>query len=168
MSERSSDRNIKYGFEDSGTFFVPGIPVAKGSARAFYNKKAGKAFAVQTNAAKQKPWASMISVTAQEYFKTPFDKDVPVVLTLEFLTSRPRSHYRTGKIKNLLRPDAPDWNLTKRPGDLDKLERCVLDALTGIVYVDDAQVCIINSRKRYSDSTKTGVNIAVEIIQKDE
>ena len=34
-----------------------------------------------------------------------------------------------------------------RPPDLDKLQRAVLDALTGIVYVDDAQVVEIEAGK---------------------
>lgn len=38
---------------------------------------------------------------------------------------------------------------TTRP-DLDKLTRGILDALTGIVYVDDAQVIALNVHKSYA------------------
>ena len=48
------------------TLFVPGIPVAKGSARAFYRKGMAHPVVVQDNAARQKPWASLISLTAEQ------------------------------------------------------------------------------------------------------
>mgnify|MGYP001154407707 CR=1 FL=1 len=48
------------------SLFVPGVPVPKGSAKAFYNRQAGKIVTMQTNRDKQKPWASMISYRAQE------------------------------------------------------------------------------------------------------
>jgi len=40
--------------------------------------------------------------------------------------------------------------VTRGAGDLDKLSRAVLDALTGIAYVDDSQVVDLRARKRYA------------------
>ncbi len=38
---------------------------------------------------------------------------------------------------------------------------CVKDALTGVVYGDDSQVCIVTCAKKYSD--KPGVTISVKL-----
>lgn len=37
----------------------------------------------------------------------------------------------------------------KKP-DLDNIAKCVCDALNGVAYKDDAQVCSLNVKKRYS------------------
>lgn len=134
------------------TFFVPGIPVPKGSAKAFFRKGMRFPVVIQDNAAKQKPWANIISQTAHAHCSQPFAK--AVFLTLEFHMPRPKAHYRKN---GDLRPDAPDLH-TKKP-DLDKLLRCVKDALSGIAYRDDAQVYGVNTMKRYG--TKPGVNVHI-------
>ena len=66
------------------TFFVPGTPVAKGSAKAFYNKKAKRAFVVQDNSERQKPWASLISLKAEEAGLKPVN--VPIILRTDLRT----------------------------------------------------------------------------------
>ncbi len=45
--------------------------------------------------------------------------------------------------------------------DLDKLCRAVLDALEGIAYTDDGQVCRITADKRYARHDDPGVLIQV-------
>ena len=44
--------------------------------------------------------------------------------------------------------------------DLDKLIRAVLDGLTGVAYVDDAQVTLISASKSYG--SVEGVWITIE------
>lgn len=139
------------------TFFVPGIPVAKGSGRAFFNKGMKRPIVVQDNAARQKPWASAISYFAQEAGTTILDG--PVSLRLLFVMPRPKSHYRTGMNAHLLKPNAPGWH-TSTP-DLDKLIRCVKDALTNIAWKDDRQVCEMHDlAKIYGD--RPGVQITIK------
>lgn len=46
--------------------------------------------------------------------------------------------------------------------DLDKLVRAVLDALTGVLYVDDKQVTRINCRKVYG-ADKSGLVVTAEM-----
>ena len=46
----------------------------------------------------------------------------------------------------------------KKP-DLDNAEKQVLDAMNGIVYLDDAQITWIASSKRYSDNPRTEILI---------
>ena len=137
------------------SFFVPGTPVAKGSAKAFYNRNARKIVTMQDNGDKQKPWASMISYCAQEKgFKV---SSGGFMIYLMFRMPRPKSHYGTGKNSSKLKDNAPDWH-TGKP-DLDKLVRCVKDALTGIVWKDDSQVSFLSAGKIYSE--KPGVKIEV-------
>jgi len=71
----------------------------------------------------------------------------PVKLLLTFVFSRPKAHYRTGRYADEMRSDAPEWH-THKP-DIENCAKAVLDALTGIVYRDDSQVCSLHITKRY-------------------
>jgi len=86
----------------------------------------------------------------------------PVSAHLEFRFPRPKSHYRGGKIDpDRLRKDASSF-VIRRP-DLDKLCRAVLDALTGVVWVDDALIAQLAAVKCYDDAP--GVLIVVSSAQ---
>lgn len=67
----------------------------------------------------------------------------PVAMELDFFMLKPRTVKR----------DMPTV-----PPDLDKLIRAVLDSLTGIVYLDDAQVVEIHSSKSYGEP---GLNLKI-------
>lgn len=123
-------------------FTVPGIPVPKGSARAFVNKRTGKAIVMQTNREKQKPWASMISFMAEQAGVRPHSG--PVLVAMQFRFPRPKAHYNS---KGELKPKAGIYHNTKP--DVDKLVRCVFDALTGIAWKDDSQAHITSAVKAY-------------------
>jgi crossover junction endodeoxyribonuclease RusA len=45
--------------------------------------------------------------------------------------------------------------------DADKLERAVLDALTGLVYDDDSRVVVLSSTKQWASPGREGATIAV-------
>lgn len=60
---------------------------------------------------------------------------------------RPKSHYRSDGIQ--LKPSAPSCHVI-RP-DCLKLARSTEDAMTGKVYVDDAQIVKETIEKAYSD-----------------
>ena len=47
--------------------------------------------------------------------------------------------------------------ISKFDGDVDKLVRAIFDAMTGIVYKDDSQVCDSSEQKRYADGRAPGV-----------
>ncbi len=72
----------------------------------------------------------------------------PVKLTVRFFFKRPKSHFRTGKNAHLLRDDAPEWHAGTP--DLDKLVRCLGDALTGVVLIDDKQIAQTDSSKAFT------------------
>lgn len=69
-------------------------------------------------------------------------------VSVDFTLVRPRSHYRTGKNANLLRP-AASAHPAVRP-DLDKLLRSTFDACTTArLWTDDSQVVQVAAAKRY-------------------
>lgn len=137
------------------SLWVPGIPVPKGSAKAFVNKRTGRAQVVQDNADRQKPWASLISFTAQQAGAVVTDG--PMYLTILFNMPRPKSHFRTGKNAAMLKADAPKYH-TSKP-DLDKLIRCVKDALTGVAWVDDSQVVQVRAAKVFNHNPGAKIEI---------
>jgi len=42
-----------------------------------------------------------------------------------------------------------EWRHLKKP-DIDNLIKAVLDAMNGVVFLDDSQVCSLTAQKRYS------------------
>ena len=140
-------------------FFVGGIPAPKGSARAFYVPKLGRAVVTAANA-KTRPWEQAVRAEASIAGLRPLDGAVRVEVT--FLFARPAGHFGAKG----LRPSAPREH-TKKP-DVDKLVRAVLDALTGVAFKDDAQVVAVEARKRYlpegaaEDLAQPGAWVAVE------
>lgn len=82
----------------------------------------------------------------------------PIAVTLEFFELRPKGHYRRN---GMLKPGV-QRRPTKAP-DLDKLMRSVGDALNGVVWRDDSQVCEATIRKRYTTEAfpRAGVRVAV-------
>ncbi|HVJ98946.1 MAG TPA: RusA family crossover junction endodeoxyribonuclease [Acidimicrobiia bacterium] len=84
----------------------------------------------------------------------------PVELRLGFDMPRPLAHYGTGKNAGVLKRSAPDVPHTAP--DLDKLVRCVNDAITDAgLWRDDAQVAVIVAAKRYVTTGVPGVLITV-------
>lgn len=130
------------------TFFVPGIPMAKGSMRSFPHSKTKRMVTVADNP-KLKTWESDVKLFASEaWVGLCAEKDVALIVTMMFYFSRPKS------VSARKRP-----HMTVRP-DLDKLVRAVLDGLTGVVFMDDCQVHELNVRKNYADG-QPGVTIHV-------
>ncbi len=81
----------------------------------------------------------------------------PVYLQVVFFIQRPKSHYGTGKNAATLKASSPEYH-TSKP-DATKLLRAVEDALTGVCWRDDAQVCVQKVMKRYSDKHLTVIDV---------
>lgn len=131
------------------SFFVFGKPQPAGSKRAFCMRKGG-AFtgrAIVTDAnPKSRDWKTDVRREAERCFEGEPWK-APIHLTLNFILSRPKNHYRTGKNAALLREDAPPYPVSKP--DATKLCRGVEDALTGILWTDDALIVSQRITKAY-------------------
>lgn len=131
-------------------FRVYGAPQPKGSTRAFLPK--GSRFPVVTSSnAKMKPWAQEISGAAASIARGVDTTDRAISVRLDFYLTRPASAPRRV------------WAPIRKP-DLDKLVRAVLDALTGIAWVDDSQVVSIQTTKRFATPAEPpGVSVSVSI-----
>lgn len=130
--------------------FVRGLPQPKGSKRAIWSEKHQRALIFDQNAPKMRTWERAIQWVVQNEWKGP-PLEGPVRLWLVFIFPLPKSAPKS-------RP--PAWKMTAP--DLDKLFRLVGDALTGIIYRDDAQIAGMIVDKRYGD--EVGVGIAVEAL----
>lgn len=84
---------------------------------------------------------------ATEHDEQPLWLDGPLGLVCVFTFGRPKSHFRSGRFAGQLKTGAPRAPTVKP--DTTKLVRAVEDALTGIVWRDDAQVIEQSACKRY-------------------
>jgi crossover junction endodeoxyribonuclease RusA len=132
-------------------FTVPGAAAPQGSKRAIKLRGSGRVVLVESSA-KVKPYRAVVALAAREAWNRP-PTGKAVYVRVAFTFARPKSHH-TGK--GAIRSGAPDF-----PGkpDIDKLCRAVLDALTGVVYGDDAQVVRLEATKDYGDTPGTAIEI---------
>jgi Holliday junction resolvase RusA-like endonuclease len=136
-------------------FFVPGIPQPGGSKRAFVPKGWKRAIITDANA-KAKPWQQTVKVFARDSYAGVPSRN-PLSVEATFMVQRPRGHFGTGRNAGKLKASAPT-HPTGKP-DATKLWRSTEDALTGILWADDAQIVRQSIGKAYSD--RPGVQIAV-------
>ena len=88
-----------------------------------------------------------------------------VSVSITFYLRRGVGHYGTGRNAERLAPRSPVY--PTKPPDLDKLTRAIFDSLTDArVWVDDAQVCSMLIRKRWTDrfTGEQGVEVKVGVI----
>jgi len=138
-------------------FFVPGNARTSGSKTAFINSKTGKPIITSANP-KQKDWQQGVKWAAMQEFNRQIPWDGPVMLTMMFVRVRPKGHFGTGRNSGVLKEWAKELQPTGKPDSL-KLGRAVEDAMSGIVFVDDAQIVEHHIRKIYGD--KPGVDVRV-------
>jgi Holliday junction resolvase RusA-like endonuclease len=152
-------------------FHVPGLPVAQPRQRQRVVMAKGRAIATNYTprkdrvnefkaavrlAGQQASEASVRQVAGNEQFTLfPFEPiDGPVAVALLFLLPRP------GRLrwKKRVMPRAPH---ASKP-DIENLAKAVLDALTCILWRDDAQVCQLKIEKHYAAAGEpVGVHIEV-------
>lgn len=148
-------------------FEVRGDPVPQGSPRAFIVGKGEKARAQVVSGAKGKgshgrglaSWRADVKRAAVEAMGDRPMLAGPVVLELVFTMPRPASHHVASDRSRPVKATAPRW-CDKRP-DVGKLARAVEDALSGVVWVDDAQVVDLHPTKPYGD--RPGVRVVVRV-----
>lgn len=144
---------------DKITFFVRGTPRPQGSMKSFPHPKTGKMVSAPMSKY-LKPWRKLVAQEAALALRGRWIYN-GVSMTLVFAFERPKSHYRTGRYAHLLRDDAPERHL--QDPDVDKLERAILDALTGVAYKDDNEVDVVGKQKRWAprESREGGVTITL-------
>lgn len=132
-------------------FFAAGVPLPKGNMTQV-RRGTFSAMVDQSNMARKSRkahgldrWAEAVA-TAARAAKVPLLTG-PVQLSLTFVLPRPKTVKRE---EHTVKPDT------------SKLVRAVEDALSGIAYVDDAQVVTLVASKVYESSyAAPGVSISV-------
>ena len=118
------------------TFTVPGPPVPWERAGRVGSRYFTKP---RTAAHKQK-----IAIAAMAAGVRVIEKPGVVAVTMHFYLPRPKR----GKYKH---------PIDRR--DVDNLAKAVLDALNGLAWDDDGQVCILTGRKSYDNEPSTEITI---------
>lgn len=151
MQHRRNARthNARRGSAVTAPIIVYGKPVPQGSMRAFKHKITGAVCTTSDNK-KLKPWRQQITGTAiaalAERGEQMHAQHVPVGLELHFYLERPKSAPKS-RTRPAVKPD------------LDKLVRAVKDALKGVAYEDDGQVCQLAAAKFYGSPERTEIRI---------
>lgn len=144
-------------------FFVAGKPIPKGSKNGNIKRnKFGQQFVVIYDQQKKglKDWENTVRMAAISRWQGREMIQGAVRINLIFQIKRPKNQLTSkGKRTKYYRPFP-----TVKP-DVDKLERAILDSLTGIVYKDDAQVVTGFHFKRYSELE--GVWITISELKED-
>lgn len=139
------------------SFFVNGLPKPAGSKRGFYIEKI-KRVVITDDCKGSRDWKTSVKHDGQRAYQGPLLAGA-LNVTLTFNLPRPKGHYRTGNNAALLRDRAPAFPII-RP-DVLKLARAVEDALTKIIWEDDAQIVTETIHKRYNG--KPGVQIVIRV-----
>lgn len=114
-------------------FEVRGLPIAQGSVKAFVVRGQARVVSVSP---KLRAWRETVADAARKWYgDAPLERG-PVELTVYFSLPRPKKPKGDGRLP-IAYPD------------IDKLARGILDALTGVVYVDDSQVTDLTLGKRF-------------------
>jgi len=141
-------------------FTVYGKPAPMGSKKAFV--RGGRAILTDDNIAKRKNWANAVSAAAAMAMHGRTLLSVPITLHVAFFFSRPKCHFGTGKNASVLKSSAP--KLHSQTPDLDKLIRCLADALTGIVYRDDALIHTVLASRLWT-TTQERCDVEIQFLE---
>ncbi len=125
-------------------FFVSGHPKPKGSWTPVPTKQGIKFRPASPLSA---AWFKELKKQVVEQWEHPLVEEGPIRLQLLYLLPRGKTVVR-------------QFPTVRGTGDIDKLERAVLDSMTGTVYHDDAQVADVHHRKEYT-RVQPGVWIVV-------
>lgn len=115
---------------------MSGLPVPQGSM-----KHVGNGRMVHSQGSALAVWRATVALAARA--ENPKLIEGPVAMSMDFQLAKPRTVNR---------------EMPTVPPDADKLIRAILDSLSKIVYLDDAQVVEIHATKSYGDP---GVDIKI-------
>lgn len=132
-------------------FTVYGQPAPAGSKTAG-RTKTGQSF-VRDSSKRSYPWKRDVAQAAGVAMRAAPLLDGPLLVELVFWVPRPKSHFGARG----LRPSAPA-HPTVKP-DVLKLARAVEDAMSGVVYRDDAQIVTEILQKAYGEPARCVVRV---------
>lgn len=151
----------------TSAFYVDGDPVPQGSMKCI-GKRGKVKHQLVASSADVGPWRDRITAAAKRDYPgsgpvVRFPQYAPVMIEITYSLPRPANHYGAGRNAGTVKPGAPAFPTAKGTGDIDKLERAVLDALTaaGVLH-DDAQVVDVHHYKRYVAPAQPGSDVRPE------
>jgi Holliday junction resolvase RusA-like endonuclease len=144
--------------------FISGIPKPGGSKRVFLNRRTGRPIVTDDAGKGNKEWKQQVAFFAQQAY-TDEPLRIPLRVTFAFVFARPQSHYGSGRNAQLIRASAPEFPAV-RP-DCTKLVRAAEDALTGILWHDDALIVQQDCSKSYAGQLRPGLYLTVEAARSD-
>lgn len=138
----------------SVTLHVRGTPAGQGSKRLVRSRR-GKTIMLE-DSHRTKPWRAVVRAAAVDADLRMIAAEVDVEVSIVIVWARPASHYRRdGSLRDGL-PARP------RRLDVDKAARAILDALKGVAYADDRQVCPLHVDRRWADMPENeGASICI-------
>jgi Holliday junction resolvase RusA-like endonuclease len=131
-------------------FSVEGDPVGKQRPRF---TKTGRIYTPK----KTSEYEGMIADKAMMAMGTATPLETPVAVYIYINHAIPASYSKKRKEACLNRLERP------KKMDIDNVCKCVLDAMNGIVYVDDRQVVSLHATKRYDTISSVHVCVREEL-----
>lgn len=142
------------------TFYIAGEPIAKKRPRFVRVGKGVRTYSLQSTEEGRVLWEII-----RQYGEGKAPLKGALRVDFDFIFSRPKSHYGTGRNANKLKASAPTFHV-KKP-DCDNLIKFYLDAMNEYIYKDDAQAVCGFSEKRYATMDESAKTI-IKIIQLEE
>lgn len=153
------------------SFFVAGCPRPGGSKKASFIPKRGGGFVTRPDGRpiiavrdmggeKTENWRSCVAHECRKARQGDLIDGV-IGLKVEYRMPRPKGHYGKGRNASVLKASSPSYH-TSAP-DTTKLTRSLEDALTNVLWRDDAAVTEQRLRKIYAASP--GAQITVWILE---
>lgn len=103
-----------------------------------------------------KGWQSAVAWACRQVYQDRL-LEGPLFVSMVFYQLRPKGHYGSGKNSDRLKASSPRYP-TGAP-DVLKLSRAVEDALTGVLWRDDALIVDEVIRKRFGEPARVEISI---------
>jgi len=145
---------------------IYGLPAPQGSKR-----HVGKGIMIESSK-RVKPWRQDVKFGASAVYTGGILEET-LKVKIQFIFPRPKSHFGTGKNASKLKATAPRYVTSRGCGDIEKLVRSTLDALSASsggasVMRDDSQVAVLSASKRYAHTEeRSGAFICINILDDD-
>jgi len=123
-------------------FSVPGSPVGKGRPRFARRGNFVTAYTPEATAS----YENLVKLKAEEAMQGREIIEGAVAVNIEVWIAPPSSWSKKKRISALMHEIHP----TTKP-DIDNIIKCICDAINGIVWNDDKQVCSITVTKNYAN-----------------
>lgn len=142
---------------DVVAFAVFGDPAPAGSKTRATSPDGSRTW-TRDSSKRSYPWKAAVSAAAGKAMAGKPLLEGPLFVELIFYRVRPKTHLGTGRNVGVLKASAPPRPLTKP--DVLKMARAVEDAMTGIVYRDDAAIVVERLEKRYGEPARVEVYVS--------